>query len=104
MKAELLLKRRVSLADTVFVELVLWQLPRLQPGSQHSYKYRLALVSDGICVLRDDNEAGKGDHLHIGERELPYLFSNVDKLLKDFQHDVEQWTAEHRHTESGKHE
>jgi hypothetical protein len=59
--AELLLKRRIILAESVFAELVIWRLPRTLPGSAHPYKYRLALVADGLCVLRYDNEAGKGD-------------------------------------------
>ena len=66
MDAELLLKRRIILAESVFAELVIWRLPRMLPGSTHPYKYRLALVADGICVLRYDNEAGKGDHVHRG--------------------------------------
>ena len=28
----------------------------------HGFKYRLAFVVNGVCVLRYDNEAGKGDH------------------------------------------
>ena len=63
-------------------------------GSTHSYKYRLALVVDGVCVLRYDNEAGKGDHKHVGDRQLPYRFSNVDDLLADFGQDVRRWLDE----------
>ncbi len=100
MKAELLLKRRVILTDTVFAELVLWRLPRTMPGSQHNYKYRLALVSDDICVMRYDNEAGKGDHRHDGEAEYSYDFVDVEKLLKDFEHDIQHWIAKNRHAES----
>lgn len=60
----------------------------------HSYKYRLALVVDEECVLRYDNEAGKGDHKHIGGRETPYAFSTVDHLLADFVQDVTRWRDE----------
>lgn len=70
MKATLLLRNRIELSDDCFVELVVWQLPRTLPGSVHSFKYRLALVSDQICVLRYDNEAGKGDHRHIDGVEV----------------------------------
>ena len=98
MKAELLLKRRVILGKSVFAELVLWRVPRLVPGSLHNFKYRLALVSDGICVMRYDNEAGKGDHCHHGTTELSYDFKDVDKLLKDFEHDVQRWLAENSHS------
>src|SRR5687768_1177945 len=94
MKATSLISRRVAVADGVFADLVLWLVPAPLKGSRHSYKYRLALVADGVCVLRYDNEAGKGDHRHIGERETQYRFSGVDVLLEDFNTDVRKWLDE----------
>jgi hypothetical protein len=61
------------------------------PGSHHQFKYRLALVVSGDCALRYDNEAGKGDHKHIGEREVAYEFTDLDALLRDFRADVAAW-------------
>lgn len=95
MDADLILKRRIVLAESVFAELVIWHLPRTLPGSSHPYKYRLALVVEGICVLRYDNEAGKGDHIHRGTTELGYRFVDVDTLLSDFRTDTEKWIDEH---------
>jgi Family of unknown function (DUF6516) len=69
MAAELLIDERHILDLRTFADIVVWRLPRVSRGSKHRFKYRLALVSDGICVLRYDNEAGKGDHLHIGDDE-----------------------------------
>jgi hypothetical protein len=43
----------------------------------------------GVCVLRYDNEAGKGDHRHIEDREEIYRFRDPKKLLEDFWNDVE---------------
>lgn len=91
MNAQLLLKERYVLSETDFVEMVVWSVPSPLPGSQHSYKYRLALVSKGTCVLRYDNEAGKGDHKHLEQTEQPYLFTNVDNLQSAFWDDVEAW-------------
>lgn len=62
MKAVLLLDERHVVAANAFVELVVWRLGAGHPGSGHDFKYRLALVVDGKCVLRYDNESGKGDH------------------------------------------
>ena len=45
----------------------------------------------GNCVLRYDNEAGKGDHKHIGEDEIPYIFTTPKALLEDFWNDVDNW-------------
>ena len=90
MEAELLLHRREVLSEIAFVERVLWLLPRTLPGSTHRFKYRLALVVNGECILRYDNESGKGDHRHIGGREEPYEFADIDRLLADFRADVER--------------
>lgn len=91
MKAELLIDERHRLSARSFVEIVVWRLPRRLPGSDHRFKYRLALVIDGICALRYDNEAGKGDHRHVREAEEPYDFTGPDSLLADFWRDVEKW-------------
>ena len=42
-------------------------------------------------MLRYDNEAGKGDHKHVGENEVPYFFINPQALLDDFWSDVDKW-------------
>ena len=88
MKAERLLDERHVLSETAFAELVVWQVPTPVPGSAHRYRYRLALVVDGVCVLRYDNEAGKGDHRHSGSTERNYQFTTPSRLLEDFWTDV----------------
>lgn len=37
-----------------FVEVVVWRLPRPARVSAHKFKYRLALIADGVYVLRYD--------------------------------------------------
>lgn len=61
-------------------------------GSEHGFKYRLALIVDGTCVLRYDNERGKGDHRHIEGREEPYTFTSAELLVREFLADVEKVT------------
>jgi len=91
MKAQLLLRERTQLAEDRFVEIVIWAVPEAVRGSTHSFKYRLALIVDETCVLRYDNEAGKGDHKHLGEEERPYQFTTPEQLLADFRCDVLDW-------------
>ncbi len=88
MDAELLMDERLVLDDDAFVEMVVWRLPRPARGSAHRFKYRLALVERGVCVLRYDNEAGKGDHCHRGRNEETYDFSSPETLLNDFWNEV----------------
>lgn len=89
MKADLLLYERYQVTESSFAELRIWRVPAAVPGSQHSYKYSLAYVVHGECMLRYDNEAGKGDHKHSGGQESPYNFTSPEQLLDDFWADVE---------------
>ena len=54
-------------------------------GSAHEFKYRLAYVVDGVCVVRYDNEVGKA-----------YAFKTPEKLIADFQRDIARWNRENR--------
>ena len=91
MNATLLYRERLAIAEDRFVEMVVWQLETPAKGSSHRFKYRLALVVSGRCVLRYDNEVGKGDHRHGAGRETPYLFVDPQRLLEDFWRDVDAW-------------
>lgn len=94
MKATELYRQRIVFAENKFAELVLWRLPQPLAGSKHSFKYRLAYVVAERCVLRYDNEAGKGDHRHWNSKETAYKFVSPEKLLTDFQRDIERWNHE----------
>ena len=56
------------------------------------FKYRLVFARDGRRIVGYDNERGKGDHRHLGEKELRYEFADENKLLKDFWQDVKEAT------------
>lgn len=96
MRATELVKTRIVYSETSFAELVLWRVPNPVPGSSHGFKYRLAYVVERVCVLRYDNEAGKGDHRHFGDQESAYTFTTPDDLLADFQRDIARWDHENR--------
>ncbi len=87
---------RLEVTDGVRVEFVIWLVPEPLKGSTHRFKYRMSLIADGVCVLRYDNEAGKGDHRHVGTTETPYLFSGVRALFDDFDRDVARWIDDNR--------
>ena len=96
MKAARLISTRITYSESAFAELVLWRLPKSVAGSFHGFKYRLAYVVRGECVLRYDNEAGKGDHRHVGGIESAYAFTSPKQLIADFQRDIERWNDENR--------
>ena len=94
MKATLLIRRRLVYSESAFAELVLWQLPKSLERSGHPFKYRLAYVTRGTCVVRYDNELIKGDHRHFGSKEGRYVFTTPEQLVADFQKDIARWNRE----------
>lgn len=87
----LILDDRYPQGDHAFVAVRVFRVPAQVPGSAHDLKYSLAYVVDGVCVLRFDNEAGKGDHFHRGEAEAAYAFTALEQLLTDFWAAVDDW-------------
>ncbi len=66
----------------------LWSLPRPVRGSLHSFKYSLLYGRPGQRMIGYDNEAGKGDHRHLGDHEEGYVFTTPEQLVHDFLADV----------------
>jgi len=97
MKATLVARTRIVYAENAFAELVLWRVPAPVAGSAHEFKYRLAYVVEGDCVVRYDNEVGKGDHRHFGKVESSYPFTTPEALLTAFERDIARWNRENSH-------
>ena len=95
MKAKQLVRQRVGVHARGFAEPVIWQLATPLTGSSRSFNYRLAKVVAGICVLRYDNEACKGDHRHWGPTETAYKFSDPRQLRADFFENIRRYNHEH---------
>ena len=78
--------------DGTIVQMVVWRLPQTDVERPHGLKYRLYCGREGQCLVRYDNEAGKGDRRHYGDREETYSFTTLTTLLADFRADVERLT------------
>lgn len=96
MRAALLLKERIPFREDSFAEIVLWRVPTSLQGSSHGFKYRLAFVRSGVCLVRFDNEAGKGDHRHIRGKESKYAFVSPERLVQDFLREARRADDEDR--------
>lgn len=93
MKASLLYRQKVSRAGYIR-EIVVWKLDKPLSGCSHRFKYRLFFGrADGTCLIRYDNERGKGDHRHVDDREEAYRFTGIEKLLTDFAADIDGMMA-----------
>jgi len=93
MKALLLARTKEVRDDGAIVEVVIWRVPEPLAPCAHNFKYRLYYGCGGVDRVRYDNEPGKGDHRHINATELPYTFESVDRLLDDFERDIDDWRA-----------
>ena len=58
------------------------------PPSTHGLKYSLFYGYPGRRLVGYDNERRKGDHRHLDDRELRYIFVSVEQLVADFLADV----------------
>ena len=89
-KATLIFQAKKIYPDGSIKEMVIWQLPGRSTERPHGLKYRLYYgTADGTCMVRYDNETGKGDHRHFFDREEVYHFRDVERIVVDFQRDID---------------
>jgi hypothetical protein len=81
---------RAEYPDGAIIEMSIWIVPDSVPGSLHAFKYSLYYGHPGRRVVGYDNERGKGDHRHVGDREEFYRFSGIEALIADFLADVKR--------------
>jgi len=72
------------------VEIKLWRIPPT-PDKSHGFKYSLVYIVAGRRVIGYDNGERKGDHRHYSDREEPYVFVSLRRLVDDFLADVENF-------------
>jgi hypothetical protein len=94
MQAKRVFYDRAEFPDGAIVEMTIWDLPRPVAGSAHRFKYSLFYGYPGRRIVAYDNERGKGDHRHWGDKEEPYRFTTVEALVADFLADVQRVRGE----------
>ena len=93
--------KRVKVSDEHgnTIEIKVWSVPR-SPEKPHGYKYSLVYVVDEKRVVGYDNAEGRGDHRHYHDKEEPYTFKGIDRLLDDFYKDVRRYLHESQKSEN----
>jgi Family of unknown function (DUF6516) len=95
MTSRLIYREKFIYSDGSIREMILWQLFKKTPDRPHQLKYRLYYgLEDGTCIVRYDNETGKGDHKHIKGIEKNYRFIDIEILVADFLEDIEKARSE----------
>jgi hypothetical protein len=80
--------------DGAIMRIRVWEVAEPVPPSEHRFKYSLFYGRPGERVVLYDNERGKGDHRHYGEREEAYEFKDIETLIADFLADVRRERGE----------
>ncbi len=91
---KLLHRFKRSYLDGSIEEQVVWAVPKSE-RQPDGFRYRLVYirrVGERPAVLYD-NHYPKGHHKHIGSEQVPYEFVNLEKLIEDFEKDVEEANA-----------
>jgi hypothetical protein len=83
MKATQLFRRKFQRGN-VTVEMVIWRLPHATADRPHGIKYRFYCGRGDECLVRYDNETGKGDHRHYGEQEESSRVRQIKLQLIDY--------------------
>lgn len=89
-KATLVYHDKALLPDGGIIEMTIWHLPEKSSERPHGLKYSLYYGKGGQRIVGYDNEAGKGDHRHLGDEEEAYEFTTVEAMMADFLADVER--------------
>jgi hypothetical protein len=86
--ATLILDYRERLQDGSLVAIKIWRTPQPVAGSIHPFKYSFYYGRPGERIIGYDNERGKLDHRHHGDRQERYEFTSIEKLMADFRADI----------------
>ena len=93
MKAKLIYHVKEIAEDGDIIEIRIWGVQESK-DKPHGIKYSFAYIREGKRLIGYDNAEGKGDHKHVGDREIPYEFKNVDELFQDFYQDITKLSRE----------
>lgn len=87
MSAELLFHRKNIEHGDIIVEMTIWRVPHSK-DKPYGLKYSLVYIKAGERIIGYDNAESKGDHVHHRTKTKPYLFKDIESLIRDFHSDI----------------
>ena len=63
-------------------EIVIWKIPASKDYPD-GIKYRAWVSENGETLFGFDNHKPKGPHLHIGKKEIGYIYRGLEALKQD---------------------
>ena len=71
------------------MEIKIWKVKK-DKYNPEGFHYSLVLIKNNKRILGYDNHERKGHHKHSYDKELPYNFEDIDKLISDFYSDLKE--------------
>ncbi len=93
-KARLIVDVKSVDSDGSIIQYRVWKLPAANEERPHRYKYSFYFGRDGVRLVAYDNERGKCDHRHMLDKEEPYRFESIERLIADFFRDIDEYRSE----------
>lgn len=87
MKATEILRQKLVLSHRdgsrlAIFEVAIWRVP-VSSAYPEGVKYRAWLSEGGRTIFGFDNHRPKGPHLHVGDREVGYVYRGIQALKQD---------------------
>lgn len=87
MKAKVIFRQKLVLTHRDVLRLAIFEVAIWQVAKSANYpegiKYRAWLSERGKTIFGFDNHRPKGPHLHIGDKEVGYVFRGIRALKQD---------------------
>ena len=88
--SRLIFHEKKILDDEYLLEMEIRQVKK-EPPTPEGVKYSLVLIRRGQRILGYDNHERKGHHKHLFEKESPYKFTTVNRLIEEFEEEVKKF-------------
>lgn len=95
MSAKLKFSEKRLEPDGSLIEMKIWEVPRSQKNPQ-GVRYSLFWIKNGETIVGYDNHYPKGHHRHYGNKQEPYEFVTIEKLIGDFLEDHRRISHENK--------
>lgn len=86
MSSELAFHQKWVEEDGSIVEMKIWEVS-VSEKNPDGVRYSLYWVKGEKTIVGYDNHHPKGHHRHYGEKQEPYSFITIEKLIGDFLED-----------------
>ena len=90
--AEVVFHEKIEQENGDVMEMRILRVPK-DNAHPEGIRYALVYIHQNKRVIGYDNFEQKGHHKHFDNKEMPYQFEDIDKLICDFREDITKWRS-----------